>query len=128
MPRTAPLLLISLALAVVPALANDSTAGLTTGGLIFVHNDNVEMRAEDLSISAKEVSVRYRFFNKSDKDVTVLVAFPMPEVRLDENDSNISVPTEDPVNLLGFTQLAITTNDASLPLNRTRILSRTRSV
>ena len=70
-----------------------------------MHNDNVEMRAEDLSISAKEVSVRYRFFNKSDKDVTVLVAFPMPEVRLDENDSNISVPTEDPVNLLGFTTM-----------------------
>src|SRR5436190_14943580 len=102
MPRTAPLLLTSLALAVVPALANDSTAELTTGGLIFVHNDNVEMRAEDLSISAKQVSVRYRFFNKSDKDVTVLVAFPMPEIKSFQ-DVGISLPTEDPVNLLAFT-------------------------
>src|SRR5438445_12413748 len=102
-----PVLALAAALAasVSPAWANDSTAELATGGLIFVRNDNVEMRSEDLMISTKEVSVRYRFFNKSDKDVTVLVAFPMPEVRLDENDSNISVPTEDPVNLLGFTTM-----------------------
>ncbi|HEY6258783.1 MAG TPA: DUF4424 domain-containing protein [Xanthobacteraceae bacterium] len=67
------------------------------------HNDNVEMRAEDLAISAKEVNVRYRFFNKAASDVTVLVAFPMPEVRIEEPDQNISLPTEDPVNLLAFT-------------------------
>lgn len=29
------------------ALANDSTAELATGGLIFVQNDDVEMRAPD---------------------------------------------------------------------------------
>ena len=66
------------------ALANDSSAELTTGGLVFVRNDNVEMQSEDLRISAKEIHVRYRFFNKSDKPVTVLVAFPMPEIKVDE--------------------------------------------
>lgn len=85
-----------------PALANDTSAELATGGLIFVRNDNVEMRSEDLTISAKEVSVRYRFFNTSDKDVTVLVAFPLPEIRIEEPDQNIAVPTEDPVNFLAF--------------------------
>ena len=89
-------------IAVAPALANDSTAEMATGGLIFVRNENVEMRSEDLSISAKEVNVRYKFFNKSDKDVTVLVAFPMPDIRVDEADQNIAVPTEDPVNFLAF--------------------------
>ena len=29
------------------ARANDSTAELATGGLIFVQNDNVEMRSEE---------------------------------------------------------------------------------
>ena len=87
---------------VAPAFANDSTAELVTGGLIFVRNDNVEMRSEELAISAKEIKVRYRFFNSSDKDVTVLVAFPMPEIRIDDPDQNIAIPTEDPVNLLGF--------------------------
>jgi Domain of unknown function (DUF4424) len=71
------------------AHANDSTAELATGGLVFVHNDNVEMRSEDLTISAKEIHVRYRFFNKTDKAVTVLVAFPMPEIKVDGPDDNI---------------------------------------
>ena len=99
----------ALALAVVPALAfffpafaNDSTAELSTGGLIFVRNDAVEMVSEDLAISAKEVSVRYRFLNKSDKDVTVLVAFPMPDIHVEGPDEPISVPTDDPLNFLAF--------------------------
>jgi hypothetical protein len=90
------------ALAAAPALANDSSAELATGGLIFVHNDDVEMRAEDLSISAKEIRVRYRFFNKGAKDVTTLVAFPMPEIKVEGPDDNFTVPTDDPQNLLGF--------------------------
>jgi hypothetical protein len=84
------------------ALANDSTAELAASGLIFVHNEHVAMQSEDLYISAKEVRVRYRFFNKSDTDVTVLVAFPMPEVRIEDQGTNISVPTENPENLLDF--------------------------
>src|SRR5215510_3800268 len=97
--------------ALVPAWANDSSAELATGGLIFVRNDNVEMRSEDLTISAKEVQVRYRFFNKSDKTVTVLVAFPMPEIKVDGPDDNISLPTDDPVNMLAF---ATTVNGRSV--------------
>src|SRR4051812_19539199 len=89
--------------AAAPALANDTAAELATGGLVFVRNDAVEMRSEDLAISAKEVSVRYRFYNTSDKPVTVLVAFPLPEIKIEEMDQNISVPTEDPVNFLAFT-------------------------
>jgi hypothetical protein len=89
--------------AALPAIANDSSAEPTTGGLIFVRNENVEMQSEDLRISAKEIDVRYRFFNKSDKPVTVLVAFPMPEIKVDEQDQVIAVPTEDPLNFLAFT-------------------------
>ena len=85
------------------ALANDSTAELATGGLIFVRNEQIEMRSEDLYISAAEVRVRYVFRNKSDRDVTVLVAFPMPEVRVEHQDANLALPTADAVNLLDFT-------------------------
>ena len=31
-----------------------------------------------------------------------MVAFPLPEVRISEQDQNISLPTEDAVNLLAF--------------------------
>ncbi len=89
--------------AALPALANDTTAELATAGLIFVTNDNIEMSAEDLFISAKQVRVRYRFVNKANTDVTVLVAFPLPEVRISEPDQNIALPTEDPVNIFAFT-------------------------
>jgi hypothetical protein len=101
--RTTATALMLAACAAMPAMANDTSAELATGGLLFVQNDKVEMRSEDLAISAKEVAVRYRFFNKATSDVTVLVAFPMPEVRIEEQDQNISLPTEDPVNLLAFT-------------------------
>jgi hypothetical protein len=101
--RTTATALMLAACAAMPAMANDTSAELATGGLLFVQNDKVEMRSEDLAISVKEVAVRYRFFNKATSDVTVLVAFPMPEVRIEEQDQNISLPTEDPVNLLAFT-------------------------
>jgi len=96
------LLAAGLAAASGAALANDSSAELAAGGLIFVRNENVEMRSEDLTISAKEIVVRYRFFNKSAKDVTVLVAFPMPEIKIESMYQNISIPAEDPVNFLAF--------------------------
>jgi hypothetical protein len=101
MRKAAIAILVAAAIAI-PARANDSTAELATGGLIFVRNDDVAMRAEDLFISTSEIRVGYRFFNKAADDVTVQVAFPMPEVRIEHQDQNISVPTEDPVNLLGF--------------------------
>lgn len=91
------------AIAVAPAsLANDSSAELTTGGLVLTHDPAIEMKAEDLYISAKDVRVRYRFANTSAKDVTITVAFPMPDITIEGEDDMISVPTEDPRNLLGF--------------------------
>jgi hypothetical protein len=99
------LLLAGLAtFAVGAARANDSTAQLATSGLIFVHNDRVELRSEDLYISASEVKVRYRFFNKTDQDVKVLVAFPMPEIKA-EQELALALPSEDPVNTLDFSTL-----------------------
>jgi hypothetical protein len=84
------------------ARANDSSAELATGGLAFVRNDDVEMRAEDLYVSAAEIRVRYRFFSRASRDVTLLVAFPLPDITLEHEDANISLPTEDPVNVLAF--------------------------
>jgi hypothetical protein len=89
-----------------PALANDSTAELGTGGLDFVQNDKVEMRSEQLFVSTAQIRVTYHFFNKSDQAVSSLVAFPMPDITIADQDTNIAVPTEDPVNLLGFSTQA----------------------
>ena len=89
-------------LAAAPALANDSSAELTTGGLVLAKSADIEMRSEDLAISAKEIVVRYRFFNHADRDVTTTVAFPMPDIVWDGPDTNIAVPAPDSPNFLDF--------------------------
>jgi hypothetical protein len=95
---------LALALAAVspPAQANDSSAELTTGGLVLTKHPDIEMRSEDLFISAKQVRVRYRFANTGAKPVTILVAFPMPDITIEGEDDIISIPTQDPRNILGF--------------------------
>jgi hypothetical protein len=89
-----------------PAAANDSTAELTTGGLVFAKTADVEMRAEDLFVSEKEIHVRYRFFNASNSDVTSLVAFPMPDIVWEGPDVNLAIPSENPENFLDFHTIA----------------------
>jgi hypothetical protein len=102
----AALTLTAWLLALAPAAGNDSTAELTTGGLVFAKSPDVEMRAEDLFISEREIRVRYRFFNASPRDVTSLVAFPMPDVVWEGPDVNIAIPSDDPENFLDFHTLA----------------------
>ena len=94
--------LIAAAAAATGAMANDSSAELATGGLVLTKNPAIEMRSEDLFISTKAVRVRYVFANTSAKDVTILVAFPMPDVTIEGLDDNIVVPSQSPTNLLGF--------------------------
>lgn len=89
-------------LSAAPALANDSTAELATGGLVFTKSDAIEMRSEDLFISTREIRVVYRFVNRSPNDVVTLVAFPMPEIKVEHMDQTVSVPVEDARNPLGF--------------------------
>lgn len=83
--------------------ANDTTAELATGGLIFTKSDGIEMISEDLFISMKEVRVKYRFFNHSDQDITTQVAFPMPDLPYGVDNFNFVIPTNDPENILAFT-------------------------
>jgi len=82
--------------------ANDSTAELATGGLVLRKTTDIEMRTEDLYISADEIRVNYRFFNRASQDRTVTVAFPMPDISVSGLDENIALPTENPENILDF--------------------------
>ncbi|MFI4995968.1 MAG: DUF4424 domain-containing protein [Hyphomicrobiales bacterium] len=88
------------------ARANDSSAELAAGGLILTKSADIEMRAEDLYVSTSEIRVKYRFFNKGNQDKTVTVAFPMPDITISGPDDNISVPTENPENILDFSTTA----------------------
>jgi hypothetical protein len=85
--------------------ANDSTAGLAAGGLVLTKSADIEMRSEKLYISDKQVRVDYQFLNTSPKDVTVTVAFPMPDITVESLDDNIAVPNPNSPNILGFSTL-----------------------
>ena len=93
-------LTLAAALAGTHARANDSSAELGAGGLVLTQNSDIEMRSEDLYISTEQVRVRYVFFNRASRDVTVHVAFPMPDITGTEDP--LAIPTEDPTNILAF--------------------------
>ncbi|MCW2310225.1 DUF4424 domain-containing protein [Rhodobium gokarnense] len=84
-----------------PARANDSTARIDAGGLVFTQSSAIEMAEEDLYLSRGEVRVRYLFRNTSDKDVTTLVAFPLPKLTVGD-EVNYSVDANDPDNFVDF--------------------------
>lgn len=86
------------------ALANDTMATLSTGGLVFVQTEAVKMVSEDLYVSPTEVRVKYEFRNDGETDTRSLVAFPLPDIT-GSPDFMVSVPTEDPENLFGFETL-----------------------
>ncbi|WP_211230363.1 DUF4424 domain-containing protein [Inquilinus limosus] len=103
---TLPIVLAALLASAGAAWANDSTAELAAGGLVLTKTDDIEMRSEDLYVSAKEIRVTYRFFNLSTQDRTVTVAFPMPDVTLDFIDGLTAVPHPGTENFLDFSTKA----------------------
>lgn len=97
--------LLCLLLLSAPARANDTSAALAAGGLEFKRSDAIEMRSEDLFISMDQVRVRYVFRNKTKKDVTLHVAFPLPEMKADMQESPLNIPNAGEINFVGFKTL-----------------------
>ncbi len=79
-----------------PAAANDSVASMGAGGLVFQRTDGIEMRSEDLYVSAREIRIRYRFFNRTGNAIATLVAFPMPDL---PGGIESDVALEDPLRM-----------------------------
>ncbi len=78
-----------------PTTANDSTAEMRAGGLVLTTETNIDMRSEDLFVSAAQVRVRYVFHNTAARDRTVTVAFPLPDRELaDEQYGNTAFPSD----------------------------------
>ncbi|HYI40168.1 MAG TPA: DUF4424 family protein [Allosphingosinicella sp.] len=76
------------------AAANDSTAEHAAGGLVLTRSADIDMVSEDLFVSATEVRVRYVFRNRSPSAVRTLVAFPMPDRDLDqEQEMDVAYPS-----------------------------------
>ena len=83
------------------AAANDTTAQLNNGGLVFVPNPSVELKTEDLFVSPEQIKVAYRFHNKSDQDQRVLVAFPLPDIE-GNSYTMVGIPDGPADNIFNF--------------------------
>lgn len=81
--------------------ANDSSAEMSLGGLVFTRNADVSIESEELTITIENVTVRYRFLNQSQNPVTLTVAFPLPDIDLSDAE-NVAFPSSDPVNFVDF--------------------------
>lgn len=84
-----------------PALGNDTSAVLTTGGLEFVTNTDIVMASEELFISTEQIRVVYQFRNDGSADQSVLVAFPMPDI-VPSMYSPVAFPAGPDDNLFEF--------------------------
>ncbi len=66
-----------------PALANDSAAGIAATGLYLKEERSIAMESEVLRISPTRIAVEYSFRNLTDRNVTTVVAFPIPAYSYD---------------------------------------------
>jgi len=87
-------LALALIFAAAPAWANDSTAELDNNGLRLLHEPDIAMASEDLSISDKAVHIVYEFVNHGASDKVVTLAFPMPDIT-GGVDANVGLPSTD---------------------------------
>ena len=86
MRRASLTVLAALMLPLGAAAANDTEANIALGGLIFEKNDQISMDSEDLFLSLEQVRVRYTYTNHSNAPITLLIAFPLPDVPLPGRD------------------------------------------
>ena len=71
------------------AAANDTTARVGAGGLVFTKSKDIRMVSEKLSISTSKITVDYVFRNESSMAIDTTVAFPMPAFGLNCGHSAI---------------------------------------
>lgn len=90
---------LTLAMALTDASAEESLANLDAGGLIIEPTDQLELKAEDIFLSARQVRAAYRVLNKASQDLTLTIAFPLPEVT-GEADLDVAIPNPASPNFL----------------------------
>ncbi len=72
-----------LLLSVNESFANDSTNHPTATGIEFVKNDDISIEKETLFLGKRSVKVEYEFYNHTEREVSVNMAFPLPEISMD---------------------------------------------
>jgi hypothetical protein len=106
------------------ASADDSSAVLGIGGLQFTHTDAIQMVSEDLYLSMTQVRIRYSFRNLTNRDVTMLVAFPLPDISPNYYYEPVNIPAPGEANFVRFR----TRVDATFPWRSSSALFSTAAM
>ncbi|MGV1792967.1 DUF4424 family protein [Rhizobium sp. A37_96] len=93
---------VGLTLLSMPALADDSSATLGTGGLVLQKTDKIALVSEDLYLSPTGVRISYRFHNLTNADYATTIAFPMPDFPGGGSNSTTVVPDPASDNFMKF--------------------------
>ena len=102
LPIKSLLAAVALAAALPGARADDSSATFAAGGLRFTRTNAIQMVSEDLFLSVDEVRIRYVFHNRTTRDVTLQVAFPLPDISPDYFYEPVSIPDPGAANFVRF--------------------------
>jgi hypothetical protein len=95
--------------------ANDTAATLGAGGLTAAKSSQIAMQSEDLHISLHTITIRYVFRNTSDKDITTLVAFPLPALDgVMVANSPVNIPDLRRANFVDF---SVTSHGRQIPVS-----------
>lgn len=102
LPRNLCVLLALCCLPAPPAIANDSTAQIGAGGLVLARTNDIAMESEVLRVSVEQIGVEYVFRNRTDRDITSIVAFPLQDLTMNE-DGDVAIPQADKgADFVGF--------------------------
>ena len=83
--------------------ANDTLMTLGAGGLVPRKSGEIRMESEDLTISVRQVEVKYVFRNAGARDIDAIVAFPLPDLVGGEvTHEPLELPSGDPLNFVAF--------------------------
>ena len=64
----------------IPLFADAGAFASAMGGIRFRKESRISMEKERLTISERKVTAEYEFLNNTDKDITIGLAFPLPDV------------------------------------------------
>jgi hypothetical protein len=104
--RRAKLVVMSFALASVPAAAQESLVELTHRGPELrgaIGAAGLIVESMDISIGLKNSAIKYRISNPTAASISTTLSMPLPELVFSDPDANWSIPAADPVNYVGLT-------------------------
>lgn len=71
--------------------ATDSTARIGAGGIELLKSADIVMSSELLEISQRQIHVKYSFRNEGKRDITTMVAFPLPSYGWNAGQSALDI-------------------------------------